>query len=254
MDLRPRLHAQHHVVGVRVFAAQVVRVVGQNQRNLQIPLQLEQPLLDPLLVGQPLILNLQVEVAPAENVLVAQRRLLSLVVLVRHQVFAQFAAQAARQTHQALRVLGQIRLADARLAIEAVQRGLRGDPDQVPVALFVLRQHQQVVVVVALRRGAVILVLAHIQLTAQDRLDPLGLGCVKKVHRPVDVAVIGHGDRLLPQRRHAAHQFLDVACPVQQRVLRVQMQMRKFGHGCFQFYSPGLPVHPTKSPIEIQLS
>jgi hypothetical protein len=132
-------------------------------------------------------------------------------------------------------MLRQVLLADARLPIEPVQRGLRGYPDQVPVPLFVLRQHQQVVVVVVLRLGAVILVLADIELAAQNRVNDLGLGGVKKVDRPVDVAVIGHGDRLLPQFRDLSHQFLNVACPVQQRIFRVQMQMRKFSHGYSRF-------------------
>jgi hypothetical protein len=69
-----------------------------------------------------------------------------LLVLALVERLAQLAAQAAGEADQALRILGEIALADARLAIEAVQRGLRGDADQVAVALFVLGQHQQVVV------------------------------------------------------------------------------------------------------------
>src|ERR1051325_9784112 len=45
-------------------------------------------------------------------------------------------------------------LAYTWLVVEAVQRGLRGDLDQVAVALFVLGQHQQVVISVALGRAA----------------------------------------------------------------------------------------------------
>jgi hypothetical protein len=132
---------------------------------------------------------------------------------------------------QPLRVFRQVPLAHARLAIEAVQRSLRGNPHQVAVALFVLRQHQQVIVVVPLAGRAMVLVLADIQLAAQNRLDPLGLRRIEKVHRPIDIPVVGHGDRLLPQRRHPVHQLGQVASPVQQRVLRMQMQMRKFSHG-----------------------
>jgi hypothetical protein len=36
VNLRAGLHAEHHVVRVRVLAAQVVRVVGRHQRNLQL--------------------------------------------------------------------------------------------------------------------------------------------------------------------------------------------------------------------------
>ena len=76
-----------------------------------------------------------------------------------------------------------------------------------------------------------ILRLAHVKLAAQDRLDAFRLRRIEKVHRAVDIAVVRHGDRLLPQRRHAVHKLVDVASPVEQRVFRMQMQMGEFGHG-----------------------
>jgi addiction module HigA family antidote len=42
--------------------------------------------------------------------------------------------------------------------------------------------------------------------------------------------VVRHRDRSLSQRRHPVHQLGQVASPIQQRVLRMQMQMRKFAH------------------------
>ena len=111
-----------------------------------------------------------------------------------------------------------------------MQRSLRGNPHQVPVAFLVLRQHQQVIVFVSVARRAVVLVLADIELAAQDRLDSLGLGRREKVHSPIDISVVGHRDRLLSQRRHPVNQLGNVASPVQQRVLGMQMQMRKFSH------------------------
>ena len=54
---------------------------------------------------QPLVLNLQVEVALAEDVLIAQRGGLGLFVLAAISVFAQLAAQAAGEADQPLRVL-----------------------------------------------------------------------------------------------------------------------------------------------------
>ena len=73
-------------------------------RNLQLPLQPEQRLVDLLLLLQPLVLNLQIEVALAEDVLVLLRDGLGLFVLARHQLFAQLAAQAAGKADQALGV------------------------------------------------------------------------------------------------------------------------------------------------------
>jgi hypothetical protein len=76
-------------------------------------------------------------------------------------VFAEFAAQAAGEADEPLGMLGQIALAHAGLAIEAVERGLRGDADQVPVALLVCGEYEQVIVIVALAGSAVVLVLAR---------------------------------------------------------------------------------------------
>ena len=99
------------------------------------------------------------------------------------------------------------------------------------VTLFVLGQNQQVIVLVAFARRAVVLVLADVQLAAQDRLDSLGFSRIEKVDRPINVSVVSHRDRGLPQRRHPVDEFGEVASPIQQRVLRMQMQMREFTHG-----------------------
>ena len=81
------------------------------------------------------------------------------------------------------------------------------------------------------RLGAMVLRLADIELAPQNRLDPPILRRGKKVHRPVDIPVVRHGDRSLPQVRHPVHQLLNVTSPVQQGIFRMQMKMRKFGHG-----------------------
>ena len=80
-----------------------------------------------------------------------------------------------------------------------------------------------------------VLVLADVELAAEDRLDALLLGRVEEMHRAVDVAVVGHGDGLLAQPRHALTELVDVAGAVQQRVFGVQMKVGKFGHGYIDF-------------------
>ena len=147
VNLRARLHAQHHLVRVRVLAAQVVRVVRRHQRNPQLPLQPVQIGLDLFLRFQTLILNLQEEISLAEDVLVLLCDGNGLRVLAFVERLAQLSAQAAGKTDQALRILREILLAHARTPVEPVQRCLRREPDQVPVSLLVLGQHQQVVVV-----------------------------------------------------------------------------------------------------------
>ena len=183
------------------------------------------------LLLQSLILNLEIEIAAPKNVPVLARHRLALLIAARTQLLTQFATEAARKPDQALRVLRQIFLAHARLAIEPMQACLARQPDQVAVALFVFRQHQQVVVLVVGRLGTMVLGLAHVELAPQNRLDALLFRRIEKVHSPIDIPVVGHRDRRLPQRRHPVHKLVNVASPIQQRVFRMQMQMRKFSHG-----------------------
>jgi len=127
-------------------------------------------------------------------------------------------------------VLGEEFFADAGFAVEAVERGLRRNANKVAVAFFILGQHQQMVVVIAFARGAMILVFRDVELATEDRLDAVFLSSVEEVDRAIDVAVISHGDGLLPDSRHAFNEFCDVTCSVQQGILGMQMQMGKFGH------------------------
>ena len=237
VDLGARLHAQHYFVRMRVLAAQVVRIVGRHQRNPQIALEPIEIRANLSLFLQPLVLNLEEEISLAEYVFVLLSDCLGFQVpvcgvnLFVTQSLAQFAAQAARKADQPLRVFGQVFFAHPRLPVKPVQARLRRQPDQILVALFVLGQHQQVVVLVIRSFRAMVLGLAHVKLASQDRLDALFLGRIEEVHRPIDISVVRHGDGLLAQRRHAIDELVDVAGPVQQGIFRMQMQMGEFRHG-----------------------
>ena len=148
----------------------------------------------------------------------------------------------------------RIFLAHARLAIEAVQAGFTGEADQVAIALFVLRQHQQVVVLVVGRVGAMILRLAYVQFASQNRLDALGLGRVEKVNGPVDVPVVRHRDRLLSEGRHAINELVDVAGAVKEGVFGMKVEVGEFGHGPIFDFSRHVQMgkrssHPEPSPL-----
>ena len=75
-----------------------------------------------------------------------------------------------------------------------------------------------------------VLVLADVELAAQDGLDALGFGRVEEVHRAVDVAVVGHGDGFLAERGDAVDELVNVAGAVEEGVFSVQMEVGEFGH------------------------
>ena len=125
-------------------------------------------------------------------------------------------------------MLRQKFLADARLVIKPMQRGLRGNLHQVPIAFFIFGQHQKMVVGVAVRRGPrddVIVFLADVKLAAHDRLDAGLMRRIHKMYRAKDIAVVGHGHGRHAQLVNALDQFLDVASAVEQRIITMQMQM-----------------------------
>ena len=140
-----------------------------------------------------------------------------------HQFAADLTGQAAGKANQALGMLRQIILADARFAVEAMQRGLGGNPHQVTVPFFVFRQNQQMVVLILFRGGAMVLLGTDVKLASQDGLDAPG-GCgLKKMHRAVNVAVVGNGHSLLSDTVDVRHQFFDIAGAVQERIISVEM-------------------------------
>ena len=200
-------------------------------RDLEFAFEAEEIVLNLALGGQALVLNLEVEVALAEDVLVLEGGGPGLVVFAGGELFAELAGEAAGGADEAFGVLGEPGLADARLAIEAVERGLRGDADEVAVALFVFGEDEEMVVVVALAGGAMVGVFADVELAAEDGLDALLLGGVEEVDGAVDVAMVGHGHRFLAEGGDAIDEFLDVAGAVEQGVFGMEMEVGKFGHG-----------------------
>ena len=73
VNLRPGLHAEHHVVRMRIFAAEVVRIVGEDEGNVEFLFEAEQVGLNLLLLFEALILKFEIEVAAAKDVLILKR-------------------------------------------------------------------------------------------------------------------------------------------------------------------------------------
>ena len=208
-----------------------MRVVGGDHGDIEFTLETEQRLVYLLFLLEALILNFEIEVARPKMSWYCAAAVRAFSYSTGDQVFAELAAEAAREADEALGMFGEVTLADARLAVEAVERCLGRDTDEVSVAFFILGEHQQVIVVVAFAGRAVVFVFRDVELAAEDRLDAFFLRGLEEVHGAVDVAVVGHGDGLLAQRGNAVNEFLDVAGSVEEGVLGVQMEVGEFGHG-----------------------
>src|SRR5579862_2492976 len=86
------------------------------------------------------------------------------------------------------------------------------------------------VVVVALRVGTMIFLLADVELAAEDGLDPLLLGGLEEVDGSVDVAVVGDGNGFLSDVGDALYELFYVAGAIEEGVVGVQVQMGEFRH------------------------
>jgi len=119
------------------------------------------------------------------------------VVVALHDVLRDFAGEAAGEADEAFGVGGEKVFADAGLLVEAVQRGLGGEADEVAVAGFVFGEDKEVVV---LGVGVGVLAevglfLADVELAAEDGLEVLLVHGVEEMDGAVDVAVVGDARR-----------------------------------------------------------
>ena len=145
------LDAQHDFVRARVVLAQVMRIVGGDQRNAGVGRQAIDQRQHALIGFQAVILQFEEEILRAEQVGVFVRDAARVFVAIGQQCFVDIAAQARRQRDQTLGMPRQQILIDARLVVETVQIAGRDQLDQVAITLLVFAQQHQVVVTVAFR-------------------------------------------------------------------------------------------------------
>ena len=113
------LNAEHHVLRVGVVFAEVVAVVGGDERQAEIFFQLEQAGMDAVLHLRALILNLEKEIVLAEDVGERAGGRAGGVVIFFRQALRDFTFQASGEPDQPAGMLRQKLLAHARLVVES---------------------------------------------------------------------------------------------------------------------------------------
>src|SRR5207249_11614984 len=140
------------------------------------------------------------------------------------------AAETARECDEAAAELAQQLLVDARLVVEALAEARRDELAEMAIALAAGGEEYEVVVAARLVvvDPASLLEPAlgcDVHLAAEDRLHAVLARRLGELHRPEHVAVVGDGAGRHARRLHARYQLLDLVGAVEQRVLRVQMQV-----------------------------
>ena len=124
-----------------IFAADVVAIVGSDQRNAKVPLKPQQIRTNLLFQREPLVLNLEEEVPFPEDVAERTCGIPGGIVLACHEVLTQLTGQASRKSNQSFRMLRKKCFAHPRLVIHAVQRRFGGDLHQVAITLVAFGEY-----------------------------------------------------------------------------------------------------------------
>ena len=112
--------AQQDVVRLKVRLLKVMNVIRAYEGEVEVRRDRLQSPVDHLLIGDPLVLHLQVEVLGAEDVAKRGGRGASLVGLLTSETLRYFSLEAGAQPDQSAGMLSEEVLVDPRLVVEAV--------------------------------------------------------------------------------------------------------------------------------------
>ena len=225
--------AQHEVLRIGVFLLEVVDVVGADDLQPHLVGEADEHVVD-LALGQAavggdfgaVVLDLDVEVFFAEQVAEGLRPLLGDLVFAAVDGLGNDARNAGRGGDEPLVVFLEHLERGARTVVEAVDRGLGDEVHEVSVALVVLGEQDHVVelgALVARERG----VGREVDLAADDGLDARLDGGKVELRAAVHVAVVGDGDGGHAELLGALAQRPQAGATVEQRVLRVVVEMHE---------------------------
>ena len=221
------LHAHQDLVGPGVLLIQIVAIIGGDERDAGLPAEVDELPVDLLLLREAIGLQLEEEIAAAEDVVEFARYRLPGLGAPAHAGLRHLPTEASRQPDQSLAMLAQQLLVDARVVIEALQVAHRVQVGQVLPADVVLGQEDQVV---ALSLGPIVAIGRDVGLAAEDGLDPVLARALVEIEGPEQVAVVGDGHGLHAALEHAGEELVQPDRAIEEAVLGMQMQMGELSH------------------------
>ena len=224
--------AEQDVVGLRLGLVDVVEVVGHDQRQAGLGREPDELLVEPALLRQPVILELEEEPVATEDVAVLAGQVPGELPVVELERPRDLATEAGRQADQSLAVAGEVVAVDPGLVVVAVEVGVGHQPAEVAVADVVLGQQDEVE---RLGVGLALLVghrtAGDVGLDADDRLDPLGGRRLVEGDGAVQRAVIGQGQAVKALLGRRIDQVVDPSQPVEEAELGVDVEVGEVVRG-----------------------
>ena len=213
-------------MAVVVLAAEVVDVSGGDQRPAELARDLDDALVRLLLLGDAVALHLEVDLLGPEGVDEVVHVGTGVLGAVLDQPAAEARLQASGERDHALRMGGEQLQVDVRLAArEALEEAGGAQLHQVAETRLVGGEEGEMVALVPRGLWSGDAVIDEIGLEADDRLDPRALARLVVLDRPVHHAVVGEPERRHLQLGRPRRELVDLAGPVEQRVLAVDVQM-----------------------------
>ncbi len=230
--------AQQHVVGLVLGPADVVEVVGDDQRQVELRGETQQLLVEPPLLGQAVVLHLQEEPVLPEDLRVVARDRAGEVPVLDLQGPRDLAVEAGGQADQPVAVLREVLAVDPGLVVVAVDVGVGDQAAEVPVAGQVLGEQDQVE---GLGVGLALLVghrpAGDVGLDADDRLDALVRGRLVERDGAVEGAVVRDREAVEALLPRLVDELRDPPEAVKERELGVRVEVdevvggeRQVGH------------------------
>ena len=227
----------------RILGIGIMTVICSDELDPGLLRHPKQRLIHQLLLGDPVILQLQEEVPLPEDLLIGQSRFLRLLVESAGEISGDFSCQAGGSADDPLMVSAEDLLVHARPVIIAVHISGRDDLYKIGIPCIVLCQQDQMVVTIL--AGRIFPVKAgarrHVHLTADHRADPLAHAFLIEINDTKHNAVICDRGAVHSQLLHPADIVPDLVGAVQKAVFCMCVKMSE-SQG-FSF-SRTLPDHP----------
>ncbi len=230
---RARRDAAERALRLRVVAAEVVRVVGGHHRQLHGAREVDQDAVYDGLLDEPVILQLDEELARVDDLAQQPEELSGLVGRLLQEGLRHEAAEAPGKHHHTLGVRREaLERRLRRAALGRVEPRVRNEGDEVAIALLGGRQEREVIAPIApvlvgpVARKRV----PEAQLAAQNGLQSSVFGLLVEVDGAVHVAVVGEGHGGHAHLLHARAELLHANGALEHRVLRVNVQVNEVRH------------------------
>ncbi len=224
-ELLAPLDVDEHPVGVAVLSAHVVHISGGHHRKPQLPGELELLLHELPVLGEAVILKLDVE-AVFEDLGKLSRGFPCAPFVSRRKLLLDLARITSGKGDQTLRKPLQELVIHPGLVVKALEMCPVDQLHQVLPTSEVLSQRHEVVeplpwVSFPLGTGS----RSDVKLTPQNRFYPRFPRLLVELHRPGEDPVVGEGQGGHPKLRRPGHQLPHPAHGVEERVLGVDVQV-----------------------------